>query len=406
MRIAYMLLDPGIGVFGTKGASVHVQEIVRAMRALGHEVRVFCTRRDSQVPVDLADLPVTVLPVPKGLDAGEREMELLRLSADLVDAALRDGPFDLVYERYSLFSTAGGGLSAHLGAPLILEVNAPLLEEQRNHRGLVHTEHAERATASSFAAADRINCVSPAVAAWVDRDYPGIAGVTVIPNGVNTDRITPGALEEEDVAEVRANCATPAEVTPAEPVRIGFVGTLKPWHGTENLIAACAHLQGGVHLDICGHGPEAEALRAQVASLGLEQSVTFHGAVAPDVMPEHLRRFDIAVAPYPPGDNYFSPLKVYEYMAAGLPIVASRIGAIPELLEGTGAAELVPPGDVSALAAALQTLIDDPAACRRMGTAARAAAVIRHTWLSRCEDILAPFTRTHTEVPDGAVAAT
>ncbi len=397
MRIAYLLLDAGIGVFGTKGASVHVQEIVRAMRALGHEVSVFCTRRDSHLPADLADLAVTCLPVPKGLDPGRREVAVLGRSDALAAAALDEGPFDLVYERYSLFSTAGAQLSAHLDVPLILEVNAPLLEEQRNHRGLVHAEHAERATAASFAAADRINCVSAAVARWVGRDHPGASGVTVVPNGVNTDRITPESATSD------------AEAMPESPVRIGFVGTLKPWHGTENLVAACALLEGGFHLDICGHGPEAQALEEQVASLGLEQAVTFHGAVAPAVMPEHLRRFDIAAAPYPPGDNYFSPLKIYEYLAAGLPIVASRIGAIPELLESSGAAHLVPAGDVDALAAGLQRLIDDPAARRRMGTAARAEAVTRHTWLSRCEDILAPFTaprdRNSSDTPEGAHTA-
>src|SRR5699024_4344658 len=56
MRIAYTLLDPGIGVFGTKGAAVHVQEVIRALRADGHQVTVFCTRTNDDVPADLADL--------------------------------------------------------------------------------------------------------------------------------------------------------------------------------------------------------------------------------------------------------------------------------------------------------------------------------------------------------------
>ncbi|RBP65676.1 glycosyltransferase involved in cell wall biosynthesis [Brevibacterium sanguinis] len=395
MRIAYLLLDPGIGVFGTKGASVHVQEIVRAMRGLGHEVSVFCTRRDSHVPADLADLDVTCLPVLRGLDAGQREIELLALSESLAEAALDQGPFDLVYERYSLFSTAGATLAEHLRVPLVLEVNAPLLDEQLKHRGLVHVGHARRTTAAGFAAADRINCVSGAVADWVRRDHPGVAGVGVVPNGVNTDRITPAEATAQASGAARGRA----------PVRIGFVGTLKPWHGTENLVAACALLSGRFHLDICGHGPQSEALASQVAALGLADAVTFHGAVAPERMPEHLRRFDIAVAPYPAGENYFSPLKVYEYLAAGLPIVASRIGAIPDLLEGTGAADLVPPGDVGALADALQRLVDDPAKRRRMGAAARAEAVARHSWTSRCEDILAPFGPAATGAgPVGRVA--
>ncbi|MBR7504053.1 glycosyltransferase family 4 protein, partial [Mycobacterium tuberculosis] len=84
---------------------------------------------------------------------------------------------------------------------------------------------------------------------------------------------------------------------------------------------------------------------------------------------------DIASAPYPGGPNYFSPLKVYEYMAAGLPTVASAVGALPDLIAGTGTGLLVPPDDLAALTEALQSLIDDPALRTRMGEAARAEAL-------------------------------
>src|SRR5699024_11731979 len=72
MRIAYDLLDPGTGVFGTKGASVHVQEVIRALRADGNEVTVFCTRSNDDVPADLADLDVRRHRLPRGTGA-ERE---------------------------------------------------------------------------------------------------------------------------------------------------------------------------------------------------------------------------------------------------------------------------------------------------------------------------------------------
>ncbi|WP_166821763.1 glycosyltransferase family 4 protein [Brevibacterium limosum] len=416
MRIAYVLLDPGIGVFGTKGASVHVQEVVRTFRALGHEVSVFCTRTDDDIPADLADLDVTRLEVPRGLDRSQREIALLRLSdmlADLVTdtVAASEQGFDLVFERYSLFSTAGARISQRLDVPLIMEVNAPLLDEQRTHRGLVHTEQAARATAASFAGADRIVCVSELVADWVRTDYPGLDDVSVVPNGVNTERITPrsghdhlgdGAFQER------------------EPVRVGFVGTLKPWHGTDRLIAACAGLVGDFRVDIVGHGPEADVLEEQVRALGLSGRVRFHGAVAPEAVPQALREFDIAVAPYPAGENYFSPLKVYEYLAAGLPVVASSVGAIPGVLGGTGAAILTDPADTASLTGALQQLIDDSELRADMGVRARAEAVARHSWTQRCRQILAPVTGAgpveagtapvHTGAdpagPDGASVAT
>ncbi|MCT1550950.1 glycosyltransferase family 4 protein [Brevibacterium casei] len=378
MRIAYVLLDPGIGIFGTKGASVHAQEVIRSFRALGHEVTVFCTRTDDAVPADLADLDVVRLELPAGLERGSREIALLRVSDLLADlVAGEHAGIDVVYERYSLFSTAGARISERLGVPLLLEVNAPLIDEQRTHRGLVHDDHAVRATAVSFGQAARLVCVSEAVAEWVHRDYPGLDDVAVVPNGVNTDRIVPGTRG-------------PGDQAPDAPVHIGFVGTLKPWHGTDRLLRAAAGLRGAFHLDIVGDGPEAEALVRLADDLDLGERVTFHGAVAPADVPAHLRGFDIASAPYPGGPNYFSPLKVYEYMAAGLPTVASAVGALPDLITGTGTGLLVPPDDLAALTEALQSLIDDPALRTRMGEAARAGALARHSWTSRCRDILDP----------------
>ncbi len=103
----------------------------------------------------------------------------------------------------------------------------------------------------------------------------------------------------------------------------------------------------------------------------------------------HLQRMDVAVAPYPDSpDAYFSPLKLYEYLAAGLPIVASAVGQAATLLGDGTDALLVPPGDVSALAERLVRLRDDAALRARLGSAARRTAVQRHTWDSAVRRIL------------------
>ena len=113
------------------------------------------------------------------------------------------------------------------------------------------------------------------------------------------------------------------------------------------------------------------------------------GGVAPSAVPGLLASMEAAVAPYPPlAQFYFSPLKVYEYMAAGLPAVASRIGQLTELIEDGVTGLLCPPGDASALAGALYRLYSQPAWSARLGQAARATVLRDHTWDAVVQRIL------------------
>jgi glycosyltransferase involved in cell wall biosynthesis len=382
MKIAYALLDPGIGVFGTKGASVHVQEVVRALRADGHQVTVFCTRTDEDVPADLVDLEVSHHRLPRGKGT-DREQAVAAASAAIAEE-IAAGDFDLVYERYSLFSDTAARLSAPAdpscrSIPSILEVNAPLIAEQRRHRSLADEAGALAATRRQLQDATVVSCVSEAVAQWTREEGADPARVVVTPNGVNTSRITPAH-------------STPAVSSAGEssrsPVIVGFVGTLKPWHGTEVLLRAIARTDQRLHLDICGTGPQQEELERLADELGITDRVRFRGAVPPESVPEILHGLDIATAPYPAGEHYFSPLKVYEYLAAGLPVIASAIGTLPDLLRHGELGVLVEPGSVEDLAAALDELADDPAHRARLAVRARDSAVREHDWRIRCRELL------------------
>lgn len=140
---------------------------------------------------------------------------------------------------------------------------------------------------------------------------------------------------------------------------------------------------------IVGDGPERENLEAELAAHGLDSHTQFTGAVNPDAVPKLLARMDVAVAPYPAqSDFYFSPLKVYEYMAAGLPVVASRIGQLADLIDTGVNGILCPPGDAIALAEALETLWRSPTLRQRLGEAARQKVMDNHTWDAIAQQIL------------------
>lgn len=379
MRVAYVCADPGVPVFGTKGSSVHVQEVVRALIARGAEVEIFATRFDGDAPEDLGAAGIHWLSaLPKG-NIAARERASLGANRGLHAMLRGAGPFDLVYERYSIWSYAGMEYAQAEGIPGVLEVNAPLIEEQARHRGLVDRGSAEQVAQRVFNAASVISVVSSEVASYLKR-YSGLDDrIHVVPNGVNAERFHPGVA--------------PRIAPEPDVFTVGFVGTLKPWHGLPILASAFAKFHErhpDTRLLIGGDGPGREAFEAQLASEGILRAVHFAGPLSPEQIPGFLTSMDVAVAPYPAdGEFYFSPLKVYEYMASGLPVVASAIGQISEIIKHEVNGLLVPPGDSSAFASAFERIHSSPDLAARLGTAARSSIVESHTWRIVVERILA-----------------
>lgn len=377
MRIAYICADPGVPVFGQKGCSIHVQEMLRALTKQGAKVSLFATRLGEEPPADLANISIYLLPkIPKA-ERSLRERIALAVNPDLRLELELAGSFDLIYERYSLWSYSGMEYAQEKGIPGILEVNAPLIEEQVKHRGLVDLLGAECVAQRAFAAASTIVAVSSQVKNYLT-NYVNSEKVCVIPNGVNSDRFSLPVI--------------PFVPTHPETFVVGFIGSLKPWHGLSILTDAFARLHQRVpqaRLLIVGDGPERNNLEADLAARELQSVVHFTGAVTPDEIPKLLASMSVAVAPYPDcTDFYFSPLKVYEYMAASLPVVTSRIGQLAELIEDGTNGLLCPPGDVMALAIALERLWQSPELCSRLGQAARHTVMQAHTWDAIAQRIL------------------
>ncbi len=379
MRIAYVCADPGVPVFGQKGCSIHVQEILRAFLHQGAEVMLFATRLGGSAPPDLADIPLCRLPsIPRG-DRATREEIALSINPDLTLELSLAGPFDLVYERYSLWSYGAMTYAQAAGIPGLLEVNAPLIEEQAEHRGLVHRQEAEQVAERAFRSATALIAVSAEVKRYLQERTGGDRPIHVVPNGVNPQRF--------------AQTLQPTAPQTSGAFTVGFVGTLKPWHGLPHLIDAFETLIARVpeaRLLLVGDGPEGETLKGDIRDRGLAEAVEFTGAVAPEAVPGLLAAMDVAIAPYPAGDRfYFSPLKVYEYMAAGLPVVASRLGQLEELIESGVNGVLCPPGNSVALAETLEHLWRSPDLRQRLGQAARRTVIQRHTWDAVAQRILA-----------------
>lgn len=377
MRVAYVCADPGVPIFGSKGCSIHVQEFLRALLRQGAEVRAYASRVGGDPPPGLETLPVLRLSIKRDGDAAKREQSLLAANSELRHALEYDGSFHLVYERYSLFSYSAMEYARAGGVPSVLEVNAPLIEEQSHYRTLVDRPSAEQAARRVFGAATALVAVSEEVARYLEQFAQTRGRVRVVANGVDPDRFRPARDSGPRLAEA---------------FTVGFVGSLKPWHGLPSLVEAFAALTTRApraRLLIVGDGPERERLEASLSDRGVRDAARFTGSVSHAEVPALLNSIDVAVAPYPRLPNfYFSPLKIYEYMAAGLAVVASRTGQIAKLLEDGVTGLLCEPGDERALVEALDRLRREPELRTRLGRAARTAVLRGHTWDAIAERIL------------------
>ena len=168
---------------------------------------------------------------------------------------------------------------------------------------------------------------------------------------------------------------------------VAYAGHLYPWKGVDVFVQALARANGARGLIGGGHPAEADLGRVQalIRQLDLTSRVQVTGLVAPDEVSRKLAHADILVLPNTASaisERYTSPLKLFEYLTLGRPIIASDLPAIREILEDDKTALLVPAGDPGALAAAIGRIAADTALASRLGAAALALAP-SYTWEAR-----------------------
>lgn len=383
MRITVLCTDLGIRVPGEKGASMHLTSITSAFAAVGHEVQLVGVGGHDTPPVELtgALADVQLLPHPGRAEGLERERNKLAFVEQVVAQV---GPKvhafapELVYERLSLFGTAGRQLVADMPATRhLVEVNALLAEEDAQWRGLHLADLATDVERRVLGDADLAVAVSEQVAQKVRLAAPQ-ARCTVVENGAEVERFR--TLPQRETARRQLGL-------PADAVVAAFVGALRPWHGVDIAITAIARTPH-LHLAVVGDGPVRDELAHHAASLGVAHRVHFLGQRTHADVAACLAAADMALAPYPALDGFsFSPLKLYEYLAAGTPVIASAIGQIPEALGDGAFGTLVTPGDADALAVAMVQVARDPAAGSR-AAAGRAHALSHHGWDDRARRIV------------------
>lgn len=428
MKIAHLYQESGIRFSEPQAAQLHIYHTIQGLQQAGHKVtllalqgrQVLCTEdlqvfKSDKLPASYYARPGRSGTIPfKRFESGVRR---LQSALHLPYLALFDSyrmaeagrhhlkGYDLIHERFNLLALGGAWASRKLDIPFVLEVNADLLE-QRKFKGIpekgLRRLFAEWATRTCFHTAAQIICISEDLKnhlsyRWNIKE----SKLNVLPCAADVEAFRP----DYQADRVRQNLGLTTG-----PVVI-WVGGFYPWHDLDLLLKSFSQVlqkQPNAKLLLVGDGQTRPAVSQNVQKNGLRDAVIMTGAVAHSNVPEMLSVADVAVVPAAPvsasGGGTGTPLKLFEYMAAGKPIVATALNQATEVIQHGYNGLLVAPGDVPGFAEAMLTLLNDSGQRDRLGQNARRCAVERYSWEQYTRRLEAAYVNVLGSASPGALS--
>jgi glycosyltransferase involved in cell wall biosynthesis len=346
--------------------------MIHALREQGHEVIIVAppSAETESFGSDAGAVALLKRWLPKWF------YELMELGYSLVAyrrlvKAIRAHKPDCVYERYNLFLPAGIWAARRYKLPLLLEVNAPILEERSRYDGLSLTRLARWSQAYAWRNADMVLPVTQVLGDIVASYGVDPKRIVVIPNGINGKRFE----SAPDVEAAKRALGLDGRLV------LGFTGFVRDWHGLDKVLDMIVNdpPESQRHLLVVGDGPARPGLERQARELGIENRVTFTGIVGRDDVARHVAAFDIALQPAVVA--YASPLKLFEYLALGKAIIGPAQPNIEEILRPDYNAVLFDPASTQSLAEAVDRLCSDRVLREKVAANARSTIVEQKlTW--------------------------
>lgn len=371
MRIAYVA---NVRLPTEKAHGLQVMSMCRAFAQEGHEVRLFVPKRRNVIDAtpwaqygmrpdfEIVEVPIVdFIAYDRWLGRAALWLNMLQFASAARRAVRRFAP-DVVYARDPWF--------------VGIDPRARYVYEAHDFPSTVTWLHRRLWTAAA-----RIVAVTEGLRqAFLAEGVPDAKTVTAH-DGVDAAKF--------DVKETKAEARAALDL-PAEGFIAVYAGHLYPYKGADDLLEACAHLRPATRVVFVGGRPDDLArLKARAEALGVSNAV-FVGPVPHAKVPLYLRAADVAVLPTRASDRhaaeFLSPLKLFEYLAAGKAIVATDTPSVREVLSDRSAV-LVPPSDPAAIAAALNDLADVPAKVEALSREAVLLAKER-AWTARAARVL------------------
>ncbi|HEX8708087.1 MAG TPA: glycosyltransferase family 4 protein [Pyrinomonadaceae bacterium] len=383
LRLVYVRATPGPGT-QLGGAASHINGFVNAALGLGADIRFISNDRIAGLDETRVRLKV-IWPKPIGSTRAAFDLYNNLLFSHEALREIEAERADFIYQRYSRFSWAGVEAGLRTGLPLFLEYNGSEVWVGKHWDRTGMLGLLERYERLNLSAAARIFVVSEVERRNLLRAGVRAEKIVVNPNGVDAGRFQPGGGGQD----VRRELGIESDET-----LVGFVGTFGPWHGVLALAEAIRLMppEARVRFLLVGSGVLRAEVERTLREAGAERRVILTGAVEHERVPALLDACDILASPHVPladGSEFFgSPTKLFEYMAMGKAIVASRLGQLAEVLSDEETALLVEPGDALALSRAIGRLAGSRELRERLGAAARREAVRHHTWQHNARRVL------------------
>ncbi len=378
--------------FGTQsgGAVAHSAGVISAMKKIYRGMEVYTT---DFLPENLIDRYVTKISLSGFWDYYDEAKMYLNISAykELISRYGNRKPL-FVYQRCSLYDYLGAKVAERYQVPFVLEWNGSEIWVAKNWDGVrfKYLDIAKKIEGLNLKKADLITCVSKELKESLI--LSGISGDKILVNfnGVDVNKFSPAVKGNN----IRKKYGIENKIV------VGFCGSFAKFHGAETLAETFGNImnhhenyKNQVKIFMIGEGNTLANVKRILKRKGVINDAVCAGSVPADDVSEYLAACDILVAPHIPnedGSEFFgSPTKIFEYMAMGKAIAASRLNQIGEVLHNNQNALLFRAGDIDEMEKAIVSLIEDETLRIRLGKQARKDAEMCHTWDTHVDKIIA-----------------